>query len=229
VFRRPLLPLLASVLLLGALAAAPGAGAATRADARAFAKATLAFDLARGRAVGRAERRGDERRVAARGCLTTLQAAPAARHAELLGLYRSWVAAGYFAEDEETFARWVRALKRVPTRDAALRSARASLGRQLTAARSVYGQGRAFCAPVERWAVGGWGAASRPTVVRRLKELRTSLRRAPLRAGIARAADRLRASGGEGGELAASALRAGIDEPDAVVLERDDPVVALLD
>ncbi|MCW3011794.1 MAG: hypothetical protein JWO90_2198, partial [Solirubrobacterales bacterium] len=40
---------------------------------------------------------------------------------------------------------------------------------------------------------------------------------------------RLRASGGEGGELAASALRAGIDEPDAVVLERDDPVVALLD
>ncbi len=223
---RPLLPL---ALLCAALCvAAPSAVAAGRGDARAFAKATLAFDLARGNAIGRAERRGDTRRRDALGCLDTLRAAPAERREELFGLYVAWVSAGYFAEDEPIFTRWVRSLKRVSTSDPALRRARISLGRQLQVARRIYGQGRRFCSPVVAWAQAGWSDAAAPAPVRRLRELKARAGSARPTAGVNAAARVLRSRGGQGGKLAASVLREGIDEPDERVIQGDDPIVALL-
>jgi hypothetical protein len=222
------------VVLLTLLCAGLGAGgpstaaAAVRPDARAFTKATLAFDLTRGKAVGRAERLGDARRGNAMACLETLRAAPAARRKELFRLYFTWVSAGYFTEDEPIFARWVDALKRVSTSDPELRRARTSIGRQLAFARSVYGQGRRFCSPVEAWAQAGWTAAARPTPVRRLRELAPGADAPRRAAGIRAAAGVLRSRGGEGGQLAASVLREGIDEPDESVIKGGDPIVALL-
>ncbi len=222
------------VVLLALLCAGLGAGtpssaaAAGRRDARAFTKATLAFDLARGRAIGRAERLGDARRGNAMPCLATLRTAPAARRKELFRLYFTWVSAGYFTEDEPIFVRWVGALKRISTSDAELRRARTSIGRQLTFARSVYGQGRRFCSPVDAWAQAGWTAAGRPTPVRRLRELSPGADAPRRAAGIRAAAGVLRSRGGEGGQLAASVLREGIDEPDESVIKAGDPIVALL-
>lgn len=225
--RRPLVLL----ALLGAaigLSSPSAAAAAGRADARAYTKATLAFDLSRGNAVGRAERRGDVRRRNATACLETLRAAPADRREELFALYDAWVSAGYFAEDEPIFNRWVRALKRISTSDAALRRARTSLGRQLEFARRSYGQGRRFCSPVEAWAQAAWSAEATPTPVRRLQELSGGKNSSRLRSGVRAAAEVLRSRGGEGGKLAAAALREGIDEPDERVISGDDPIVALL-
>lgn len=216
---------LALLALLGCLAVPGTATAASRPDARAFTRATLAFDLARGKAVGRAERRGDARRRNAMACLETLRAAPAERREELFLLYFTWVAAGYFTEDEPIFARWVRALKRVSTTDPALRQARISLGRSLVAARAFYGQGRRFCTPVEEWARAGWAPAARPRPLRRLRVLD---RKPVPKRGISDAARQLRSQGGQGGQLAASVLREGIDEPDELVVQRDDPIVMLL-
>jgi len=225
--RRPFV-LLALLCAAIGVASPSHAAAAGRADARAYTKATLAFDLARGNAVGRAERRGDARRRNATACLETLRAAPAERREELFALYVAWVSAGYFAEDEPIFERWVRALKRVSTADAALRRARTSLGRQLELARRSYGQGRRFCSPVEAWAQAGWSPEARPTPVRRLQELAAGASRSRLRSGLRDAAEVLRARGGTGGKLAAAALREGIDEPDERVISGDDAIVALL-
>ena len=220
---------LLALLCAGLGAASPGAAApGSQLDARAFTKATLAFDLARGRAVGRAERRGDARRRNAIACLNTLRGAPAARHRELFSLYFTWVSAGYFAEDEPIFARWVGALKRVSISDAELRRARASLGRQLELARRTYGQGRRFCSPVEAWAQANWATRARPTPVRRLRELSAGADSPRLASGVRAAARVLRSRGGEGGALAASVLREGIDEPDESVIKSGDPIVALL-
>ena len=207
---------------------AGGAGAAGRSDARAFTTATLAFDLARGRAGGRAERLGDTRRANAATCLETLRGAPAERREELSTLYSTWVGAGYFAEDEPIFARWVRALKRVPTTDPGLRRARAGLGRQLTTARRIYAQGRRFCTPVEAWARAGWTVAGRPTPVLRLRKLARLTADPRIRRDLSAAARMLRSAGGQGGALAASVLREGIDERDERVVEAGDPVVTLL-
>jgi len=220
--------ILLALLCAGLGAGSPSATAAERADARAFKQATLAFDLARGRAVGRAERRGDARRQNAIACLETLRAAPAARRRELFALYVAWVSAGYFAEDEPIFSRWVQRLKRSATANGDLRRARASLDRQLAFARRTYGQGRRFCSPVEAWAQAGWADAARPVPVRRLRELSADADSPRLTAGIRAAAAVLRSRGGEGGQLAASVLREGINEPDESVIKGDDPIVALL-
>lgn len=219
---------LLALLGAGLGAASPSATAAGRLDARAFTQATLAFDLARGKAVGRAERRGDERRRTATACLETLRAAPASRHEELFSLYFAWVSAGYFAEDEPIFSRWVDRLKRGAASDADLRRARASLSRQLEYARRTYGQGRRFCSVVEAWAQASWAAAARPAPVRRLRELAAAADSPRLVAGIRAAAGVLRSRGGEGGKLAASVLREGIDEPEESVIKSGDPIVALL-
>ena len=221
------------VVLLALLCAGLGAGSPSSAtagqlDARAFTRATLAFDLARGRAVGRAERRGDARRRDASACLETLRAAPAARHRELFALYVSWVSAGYFAEDEPIFSRWVQRLKRSATSDGDLRRARGSLGRQLELARRTYGQGRRFCSPVEAWAQAGWATSARPTPVRRLRELSAGADSPRLTSGIRAAAAVLRSRGGVGSALAASVLREGINEPEESVIKGGDPIVALL-
>ena len=224
--RRLLIVITVACAALGS--AAGGAGAAGRSDARAFTTATLAFDLARGRAGGRAERLGDTRRANAATCLETLRGAPAERREELFRLYFTWVSAGYFTEDEPIFARWVRALKRVSTTDPALRGARAALGRQLTAARRIYAQGRRFCTPVEAWARAGWTVAGRPTPVLRLRKLASLTADPQLRRDLSAAARKLRSTGGQGGALAASALREGIDEGDDRVVEAGDPIVALL-
>jgi len=221
------------VVLLALLCAGLGTGspspaAAGQLDARAFTRATLSFDLARGKAVGRAERRGDARRSNALPCLETLRAAPARRHKELFALYFTWVSAGYFAEDEPIFSRWVQRLKRGAASDVELRRARASLGRQLAFARRTYGQGRRFCTPVEEWAQANWAARARPAPVRRLRELSAGADSPRLTSGIRGAAGILRARGGEGGQLAASVLREGIDEPDESVIKSADPIVALL-
>lgn len=219
---------LLALLCAGLGAGSPSPAAARQLDARTFTQATLSFDLARGKAVGRAERRGDARRSNALPCLETLRAAPARRHKELFTLYFTWVSAGYFAEDEPIFARWVQRLKRRATSDAELRRARTSLGRQLEFARRIYGQGRRFCSPVEAWAQAGWAAQARPAPVRRLRKLAARADSPRLTAGIRAAAGVLRSRGGEGGQLAASVLREGIDEPDESVIKSGDPIVALL-
>lgn len=222
--RRCLLLLALTALALGAHS--PSAGAASRPDARAFTKATLAFDLKRGKAIGRAERRGDARRRTATACLRTLRQAPARRREELFRLYVTWVGAGYFTEDEPAFARWLRALARIPTTDPALRRARTTLGRQLTRARATHGQGRRFCTPVEDWARAGWTEGARPRPLRRLAELDPrAARSSRLLAGISAASRILRSRGGEGGALAGSVLREGVDEPDEQVIQGDDPIV----
>jgi hypothetical protein len=224
--RRPLLVL--ALLCTGLGVATPGATAAGRADARAFTKATLAFDLARGNAIGRAERRGDARRRNAAVCAETLRSAPPERREQLFALYVAWVSTGYFVEDEPIFTRWVRALKRISTSDSALRRARISLGRQLAAVRSSYGQGRRFCSPVEAWARAGWSEEATPAPVRRLRRLEAVTGSRRPNAGVTAAAAVLRSRGGQGGKLAAAALREGIDEPDERVIQGDDPIVALL-
>ncbi len=221
--------LLAVLLSTGLLVGTPGAAAASHPDARSFRRATLAFDLARGKAIGRAERLGDARRRNAMACSETLRAAPDARRAELLRFYLTWVGAGYFTEDEPIARRWVHALERVSTSDAALRAARTSLRRQLARTRAAYGQGRRFCSPVVAWAADGWTAEARPTPLRRLRQLAAGARPSRLGAGVNAAARVLRARGGKGGELAADVLRDGIDEGDEIVIQRDDPIVALLD
>ena len=214
------------VLLATSLIAPAGAAGAPRTDVRAFAKATLAFDLARGKAVGRAERLGDQRRSDAKACLDVVRAAPARRHDELYTLYFTWVSAGYFTEDEPIFARWSSALRRITTRDRSLRSARDSIGRQLTRARSVHGQGQAFCEPVAAWAAGSWKASATPPAVLRLGEL-AAAGSAPV-AGITATARLLKSSGGRGGSLAADVVRDGVDEPDESIVKAGDPFVALL-
>lgn len=217
------------VLLCATLATPAAAHAATRPDARAFTKATLAFDLTRGKAVGRAERRGDIRRRNATQCLETLRAAPSRRRDELYVLYLTWVSAGYFAEDQPIFDRWVRALRRIPTDDPALQRARTTLERQLSTARAIFGQGRRFCSPVEAWAQAGWKERATPPAVQRLESLLKGMGIDRLRSGVNPAARVLGRLGGEGGALAADVLRSGIDEPDSIVVKRDDQIIALLE
>jgi hypothetical protein len=221
---RALLLLTAALLAL----AAPASGAPTRSDVRAAVRATLAFDLARGKAVGRAERRADARRAAvANGCLDTVRSAPAAARERLRLLYVAHVGGGYFAEDEPLFARWVRRLRAIDTRDPVLRRTRAALARSLEYARRQYRYGESFCDPVGRWAAAGWAADGRPTRLKRLEGLTAG--GTPASGAALKAAARLvRSRGGEGGSLAAPVLRAGVDEPDEKVIRRDDPTVALL-
>jgi hypothetical protein len=119
----------------------------------------------------------------------------------------------------------VRALKRVSTRDVVLRRARTSLGRQLTLARAIYGQGKRFCSPVE--AVGGHGLERGGAPRGRAPPGRA---RAPGRPAGAhgRAAAAAQRGRGSGGELASSVLQDGIDPRDPRTTRRGDPVAGLL-
>lgn len=220
--------LLLLVFVAAACPATAAAASSTRSDAHAVTKATLRFDLARGKAIGRAERRGDQRRAAALTCIETLRLAPAARRNELFGLYLTYLSAGYFAEDEPLFSRWVHTLNRVRTGDVRLRTARATLGRQLTVLRTAYAQGQAFCGPVRAWAHGGWTNGSRPGVLRRLDAFARRVAGGPPRAGVVAAGRFLEAAGGAGGALAGSVLREGISEPSDRVVKGRDPVIAVL-
>ena len=219
--------------VLAALLTAGPASAAPRADALAFTKATLAFDLSRGKAIGRAERTADQRRAAAASCVGTLDGAPAAARRNQRAAYETHVGAGYFAEEAPIAARWVRGLRRVTTRDAALRDTRSILARQLAMTRDRYRLSDDFCGPAAAWAQTGWTRASAPLAFVRARNLLAAPRESSTRrrgtSSVTKAARILRSDGGTGGALAASVLRAGVAAaPRATVLERGDPVIRAL-
>jgi len=211
-------------------ASATGSQSVRVAASRAFATLTANAQHELRQAAPRAERAGQGARDAGARCLDTWRAVPTRRQLEVFDFYFLSVAAGYFEVDGPIYGRWVRRLDRSSTigRVTVLRRGRRDLRKSLRLSRAAARTAGDACATVRRWQAGGFREATRPPELDTVRRIGKDFERVGF-ADLTAAAKLVQRHGGSRGGRAAELIADGIDEPDDRVLERCDPVLAVLD
>lgn len=197
--------------------AKPSTKAERVAAANAFTQRTLTFARARRAAQDDALRALAARRATAQDCLAVWQSAPPARRGDLGIVYFEYLSGALWSVDAPLFRGWITDLRRSRRIDRSPVLARAAdaLRRDYVVANTIYTAVPDACATVTAWRDAGWTDGARPAVLAATDKL--------LAGPGTRNGEEIAAGGRQlvryarRGRDAADVLRAGVDEPDALV------------
>lgn len=177
------------------------------------------------------QRRVQAVRDRAGACSEAIGAIPLARRKAVSDFYFVARSGGLWAVDQPLFERFIGPHLRRPARlSRTWRRTQEQLAAQLEQARSIYGLAVLdICPAVREWRARGFAQDSPPEPIAALQRAYAALESAPDTRGASAKADRLLLRyGGRRRDAVHDVLSSGVDEPDALIEDPDDPVERLL-